>query len=56
MEIGLTIKAVYENGVIYTKQVLDVDEEQFMKDLNNAISWGLNLSCEVAFLTTQNDE
>jgi large subunit ribosomal protein L10 len=30
MEVGLNMVAVYDDGMIYTKQVLDVDEEQIM--------------------------
>src|SRR3989338_3319500 len=44
MEVGLDITAVYEKGTIFDKKVLDIDEEQFNKNLQQAIRWGLNLS------------
>ncbi len=51
MEIGLTVTAIYENGAIFTKDVLDIDEERFMSDLQNAARWAVNLSVEAGFPT-----
>src|SRR3989338_4362272 len=56
MEVGLDITAVYEKGTIFDKKVLDIDEEQFNKNLQQAIRWGLNLSIETAFPTKENRE
>ncbi len=56
MEIGLTIKAVYENGVIYTKTVLDVDEEQFMTNLNLAATEAYNLAIEASYFCSDTTE
>jgi len=56
MEIGLDLVAVYEKGDIFTKSVLDIDEDKFMADLSQAASWALNLSCETAFVTELNRE
>ena len=53
MEIGLDLTAVYEEGVIYDKNVLDIDEEAFMADLNNAVRWGLNLAVELGHFTKE---
>ena len=43
MEMGLDLVAVYEHGVIYTKDVLAIDEVKFMSDLRNAARWAVNL-------------
>jgi large subunit ribosomal protein L10 len=49
MEVGLNLVAVLENGVIYDRKVLDIDEEQFRKDVAKAASYALNLAVEIAF-------
>ncbi len=51
MEIGLNLVAVYEAGTIYLRDVLDIDETQFMQNLLTAISSGINLAVEAAILT-----
>ncbi|MCB9358855.1 50S ribosomal protein L10 [Candidatus Woesearchaeota archaeon] len=56
MEIGLDLVAIYENGTIFTKKVLDIDEDQFMQDINNAARWALNLSVEAGYPTKDNIE
>ncbi len=54
MEIGLNIVAVYENGEILTRNVLDIDETKFMMDLENAARWAFNLSVEIGYPTKDN--
>lgn len=54
MEIGLDLVAIYEKGVIYTKSVLDVDEEQFKQDLDNCARWAFNLAVEAGYPTKDN--
>jgi len=49
MEIGLKIAAVLEKGVIYTADVLDVDEEKFMQDLVGAYRSALNLAVNAGY-------
>ena len=56
MEIGLDLVAVYEKGDIFTKSILDIDEDKFMADLSQAASWAFNLSVETAFVTGVNRE
>jgi len=56
MEVGLDLVAVYEKGDIFTKSVLDIDEDKFMADLSQAARWAFNLSCEAAYLTDANKE
>ncbi|MEM4240148.1 MAG: 50S ribosomal protein L10 [Candidatus Woesearchaeota archaeon] len=49
MEIGLDLVAVYEGGMIYPKNVLDIDEAKFMSDLTTAASWAFNLAIEASY-------
>ncbi len=44
MEIGLDLVAVYENGEILTKDVLDVDEEAYINNIKTAASESFNLA------------
>ncbi|MEE9525647.1 MAG: 50S ribosomal protein L10 [Candidatus Woesearchaeota archaeon] len=53
MEIGLDLVAVYEDGVIYDKKVLDIDEDKFMEDMQNAARWAFNLAVEVGHYTKE---
>ena len=54
MEVGLDLIATYEDGVIFNKDVLDVDEEEFINKLQNASRWAFNLSVESAYPTKDN--
>ncbi len=56
MEIGLDLLAVYENGTIYPKSVLDVDEEKFMNDLMLSASQAHELAMEVGYVTPETIE
>jgi len=49
MEIGLDITAILENGTVYARNVLDIDEDRFMADLSNAAAWSRNLAMEMAY-------
>lgn len=51
MEIGLDLVAVYENGLIYTKDVLNVNMVEFMKKVVTAASGAFNLSMEAEYPT-----
>lgn len=51
MDIGLDLVAVYENGEILGKDVLDVDEEAFMNDLSLAAAQAFNLSVNAGIPT-----
>ncbi|MBN2013680.1 MAG: 50S ribosomal protein L10 [Candidatus Altiarchaeota archaeon] len=44
MEIGLKLNAAYEDGLIYTPDVLAIDEKQVMTDLQTAYVNALNLA------------
>jgi len=56
MEVGLNIIAVYEKGTIYSKKVLDIDEEKFMQDLMTALSEAKNLAMEAAYFSDDTTE
>ena len=49
MEIGLAITAVYEDGTIYTKDILAIDEDEFMQKISTAASESFNLAVEMAY-------
>lgn len=51
MEIGLDLVAVYENGTIFTKDVLSVDESQYITNLKLAASWAINLAIKSGYVT-----
>ena len=51
MEIGLRLTAVWENGEILNKDVLDVDEEAYRKDFVAAAAEAFNLAFNAGFPT-----
>jgi len=53
MEVGLNVTAVYEKGDIFTKDVLDIDEEKFISDLQKAASGAFNLAVNSAYPTKE---
>jgi len=56
MEIGLDLVATYENGIIYDKSTLDIDEDQFKADLGTAATWAFNLAVEAKYPTKETTE
>lgn len=53
MEVGLDLVAVYENGLIYTRDVLSIDESEYKNRLSNASRWAFNLANYVAYPTKE---
>ena len=53
MEVGMDLKAVYEEGSIYTSDVLAIDEEQTLADVQNAFKNAFNLSVNAAIPTSE---
>ena len=49
MEIGINVLAVWEGGIVYSKEILDVDEEACMQELSKAHAYALNLSVNVHY-------
>lgn len=53
MEVGLDLVAVYENGLIYTRDVLAIDENEYKNRLMNASRWAFNLANYVSYPTKE---
>lgn len=51
MEVGLDLVAAYENGIIYTKDILSVDDKEYLGRLSNASRHSFNLAMFVAYPT-----
>lgn len=54
MEVGLNIKAIYEAGTLYSRSVLDVDEDAILADLKSAASDCFKLSIGLDYYTSEN--
>lgn len=54
MEVGLNIKAMYEEGTIYTREVLDVDEDEILGDLRNEAARSAALAYGIGYVTPEN--
>ncbi len=54
MEVGLNIKGIYESGIIYGKDVLDVDEDAILADLKSEALRAFKLSIGLEYYTTEN--
>jgi len=52
MEVGLRLKAAYENGTIFTPDVLAVDESKYFSDFTRAVHNALNLTISTAYPTS----
>ncbi|RLJ02919.1 MAG: 50S ribosomal protein L10 [Candidatus Aenigmatarchaeota archaeon] len=53
MEIGLDLIAVYEDGTVFPKSVLRIDEEEFFEKMVMASAYAFNLSLNSGFLTEE---
>ncbi|MBI2650218.1 50S ribosomal protein L10 [Candidatus Woesearchaeota archaeon] len=51
MEVGLDLVAVYENGLIYGRDILSVNENEYKNRLVNASRWAFNLAVYAAYPT-----
>jgi large subunit ribosomal protein L10 len=54
VEVGLIIKAIYENGLVFTGDQLHLDIDALKQDIIEAQSNALNLSLNVAYPLTEN--
>ena len=54
MEVGLDLMAAYENGLVYTRDILTIDDQQYLSMLNNAAKSAFNLSLNAAYPTKDN--
>jgi large subunit ribosomal protein L10 len=53
VEIGIDVLALWENGIIYRKDVLDVDESFYINNIRNAYIHALNLSVNTCYPTKE---
>lgn len=51
MEIGLDITAVYENGKIFPKDLLAIDESEYKRNICQASRLAFNLAIDIAYTT-----
>ncbi len=51
IEIGLNVTAFLEKGVIYTKDILSIDEKQFLDNIAQAHQEAFNLAVEISYPT-----
>ena len=56
MEIGLDLTATYEDGEIFTKDVLDINVQEYIDNLTNAHRWSFNLAVEAGIYNAQTTE
>ena len=52
LTVGLDLQAAWENGMIFGKDVLAIDEEQFMGDLHSCMAGAFNLACFIGYTTS----
>ncbi len=53
MEVGLNIKSVYEAGIIYTRDILDVDEEAILANLRNEALNSFKLAIGLNYMSSE---
>jgi large subunit ribosomal protein L10 len=54
MTVGLSLVAGFENGLIFTRDILDVDVNSYINNMKTASSQAFNLSMFVCYPTSQN--
>ncbi len=56
LEVGLNLLAAYEDGLVYTPEVLAIDEGTYLEMLQKAYMQAFNLSVNIAYPTSQTIE
>lgn len=51
MEVGLDLTAAYESGIIYTSDILRIDDKEYMGRVDNASRWAVNLAVFTGYPT-----
>ena len=54
MEIGVNLVATFEDGSIFKKDILEVDESVYVDKLKEIVSNALNLSVKIGYVTKDN--
>ncbi|MBI2142593.1 50S ribosomal protein L10, partial [Candidatus Woesearchaeota archaeon] len=49
MEIGLDLVAIYEDGTVYTKEILSIDEQQYIDRMKQAAAEAQSLAVYIAY-------
>lgn len=49
--VGMDLKGVYENGIIFKPEVLAIDEKKFMGDLYSAINGSMGVAIHIGYTT-----
>ncbi|MFW5746337.1 MAG: 50S ribosomal protein L10 [Nanoarchaeota archaeon] len=56
MEIGLDLVAVYQDGTIFEKKMLDIDEQEYLDNITSGHRWAFNLAMEAGVFTPETTE
>jgi len=56
MEIGLDLVAAYEDGSIFGRDILGVDEQEYIDNITKCASWSFNLAMEAGVMTKETTE
>ncbi len=56
IEVGLNIHAVYEDGVIYEAEVLDINEDEYIENITRIASEAFALSIGIGYVCKENAE
>lgn len=54
MEVGLNVVLVYEDGTIYPKAVLAIDEKEYLNNIRVASAESIALSMKIGYITSEN--
>ncbi|MDD5651128.1 MAG: 50S ribosomal protein L10 [Candidatus Nanoarchaeia archaeon] len=54
MKIGINLLATYDNGLIFEKDVLNIDEEKYINDIKLAATKAFNLAFNIEYPMKQN--
>lgn len=54
MEVGLNLIVVYENGIIFDKKILEVDEKEYVTNLQLLHNEAFNLSIVISYVNKDN--
>ncbi len=56
MEIGLNLKAIYQDGQVFKSDVLSVSEKEYIQNVQTAASEALNLAVFITYATQETTE
>jgi large subunit ribosomal protein L10 len=51
LEIGLDLVSAYEDGIIYSKDVLDINVDDYLNEMQKCVTRGVNLSLNTGYPT-----